>query len=149
MGDTDGMQVLEEVDHLCDVEEFDFFGEFVDVGLDEIDKLSALAVLLHKIEGGLVLEGVAQFDDAGVLEVGEQLPLDHRLVLLLLPLQLPLLDLLQRIGLPVAVLESQEHIPVRALPQPVLYRELLDSDPLAGRAGSWGLDRSLVTFHGY
>lgn len=86
MGDPDGMQVLEEVDHFCDVEESDFLGEFVDVGLDEIDKLSALAVLLHKIEGGLVLEGVAQFDDAGVLEVGEQLPLDHRLVLLLLPL---------------------------------------------------------------
>ena len=99
MGDPDGMQILEEIDHFCDVEESDFFGEFVDVGLDEIDKLSALTVLLHKIEGGLVLEGVAQLDDAGVLEVGEQLPLDHRLVLLLLPFQLPLLDLLQGIHL--------------------------------------------------
>lgn len=125
MGDAVGVEVFEGVDYFCDVEEFDLFCEFGDVEFDEVDEFSALAVLLNEVEVGLVLEGVLEFVDARVLHAGEQLLLHHRLVLLLLPLQLLLLDLLHRVDLPVAVLDHHEDVAVRALPQTVLQGEVL------------------------
>ena len=127
------VEVLEEVDDLCDVEDAGPFCQLVEVGLDETDELSALTVLLHEVQRSLVLEGVAQLNDSRVLEVGQQLSLHQRLVLLLFPLQLPLLNLLQGVGLEVAVLDDQKDVSVGALPEPVLQTEVLNSHSLSGR----------------
>lgn len=58
MSDSIVMKILKKVDHLCDVEDSDFFSEFVDVEFDELDKLSTLANIKDEVQAILVLECV-------------------------------------------------------------------------------------------
>lgn len=78
------MQVLQGVDYFGNIENLDLFCQLADIELDEVDELASLTVLLHEVEIGLVLEGVLQLIDAGVLHGREQLLLHHGLILLLL-----------------------------------------------------------------
>ena len=98
MRDAIGVQILEGIDDFGNIKNLDLFGQSVDVRFDEVDELPTLAVLLHEVEIGLVLESVLQFVNSRMLHRGKQLLLHHRLVLLLLTLQLFLLDLLHRVN---------------------------------------------------
>jgi hypothetical protein len=98
MRDAIGVQILEGIDNFGNIKNLDLFSQSVDVRFDEVDELPALAVLLHEVEIGLVLESVLQFVNPRMLHRGKQLLLHHRLVLLLLTLQLFLLDLLHRVN---------------------------------------------------
>lgn len=119
------MNILKQIDHLCDIVLLNGFIELLDVAFHEIYELSSLTILQDEIQALLVLQRIPQFNDAGVFEATEQLLLDHRLILLLLPLQLLLLDLLHRIHLPVTILHHQKNVTIRTLTQSIFYREIL------------------------
>lgn len=128
MGDSVFVDVLEQVDHLRDVKYLDVLVEFVDIGFDEIDELPSLAVLEHKVEALLILEGRAQFDDSGVFEVRQEFFFDHSLILLLFSLQLLLLYLLHRVGLFIAIFDNKKNISVGSLAQSILKGEIFWSE---------------------
>lgn len=86
MGNTFSMQVLQSVDYLRNIENLDLFGQLADVELDKVDELASLTVLLNEVQISLVLEGVLQLINAGMLHGREELLLHHSLVLLLLTL---------------------------------------------------------------
>lgn len=147
MGNAIGMQVLEGVDDFGNVENLDLLCQLADIELDEVDELASLTVLLHEVEIGLVLEGVLQLVDARVLHGRQQLLLHHGLVLLLLPLQLLLLDLLHGVDLVVGILDHHVDVAVGPLAQLVLEGEVLDAEGgfLLGRA----LGLSWLHLHDY
>ena len=62
MGDTMRMQILQNIDNLCDIEDLDLISKFIDIKFDEIDELPTLTELLNKVEVGLILKGIFQCD---------------------------------------------------------------------------------------
>ena len=56
MGDSIFVNVLKQIDHLCDIEYFDVFVEFVYICFDEADELSSFAVLEYEIKALLILK---------------------------------------------------------------------------------------------
>jgi hypothetical protein len=56
MGDSIFVNVLKQIDHLCDIEYFDVFVEFVNICFDEADELSSFAVLEYEIKALLILK---------------------------------------------------------------------------------------------
>jgi len=68
MSDSILVNVLKQVDHLCDIKYFKVFVEFVDIGFDKADEFSSFAVLDYKIKALLILKWRPQFDDSRVFE---------------------------------------------------------------------------------
>jgi len=56
MSDSILVNVLKQVDHLCDIKYFKVFVEFVDIGFDKADEFSSFAVLDYKIKALLILK---------------------------------------------------------------------------------------------
>jgi|688.fasta_scaffold72144_4 hypothetical protein len=86
VGDTVRVQIFEYVNNLSNVEDLDLISKFIDVKLNEINKLPTLTELLNEVEVGLILEGVFERHDTRMLTIGQQLLLHHCLILFLLPL---------------------------------------------------------------
>lgn len=121
-----GVKVLEEIDDLGDVEHLNFLGELGDVETDELGELSSLAELEDEVEHFFVLESVTKLHHSRMLDRRQQLLLHHRLVLLPLLLQLPLLYLFHGVDSPIGIFDDQKDVPVGPLPQLVLHCEVLD-----------------------
>ena len=86
MGDAIGMEILQYIDNLGDIEDLDLISQFIDIKFDEIDKLPTLTELLNEVEVGLILKGIFQCDYSRVFTIRQQLLLHHCLILFLLPL---------------------------------------------------------------
>ena len=82
MGNAIGVQILQGVDDFSDIENLNLFGELADIQFNKIDELASFTILLYKVEICLVLEGILQLINAGVLHSRQQLLLHHSLVLL-------------------------------------------------------------------
>ena len=58
MSDSAFVDVLDDVDHLANVKYSDFLRQLVDVVLDEVSQVAALAVFQHEVEAVFVLKRV-------------------------------------------------------------------------------------------
>lgn len=86
MGDAIGVEVLEDVDDLSNVEDLDLMSKFIDVKFNEVNELPSLTELLNEVEVGLILKGIFECHNTRMLTIGQQLLLNHCLILFLLPL---------------------------------------------------------------
>lgn len=115
MGDAHLMQILQYIDDLPYVKRDDLMVEFGEVFFEEVFEGSSLTEFKHKIKGLFILEWSIDFDDTGMVDLSEEFPFDHSLILFLLPAQQLLFDLFESELLICFLTLHHEHLAVGTL----------------------------------